>query len=114
LKKRNHNSPPANAGVEQRALEKAAALLVRAIAAQLKQYPAPPAPAPERCGDARNRKAIERVIPPTSAPAAREEAVRIAARLYTLGGVCSDLALPLKISASWLPLAEVGAFSDRV
>jgi hypothetical protein len=115
LKKRNHNSPPPNAGVDPRALQRAAALLVRAISAELAAGRLP-APQPEkkiRAGRARNLRGAERVIQPTSAPATREEAVKIAARLYTLGCACSELSLPLNIAASWLPLADVAAFADR-
>jgi hypothetical protein len=68
----------------------------------------------KRRGDARSRKSIERVAEPTPAPATREEAVKIAARLFTLGHICSDVSLPLKIAAAWLHLADVAAFADRV
>lgn len=49
----------------------------------------------------------------TAAPATREAALRIAARLFTVGQACSDLSLPLAVSAGWLPLAGLGFFADR-
>jgi len=46
-------------------------------------------------------------------PVTREEAIKIAARLFVVGGACSCLALPLKLAAAWLPVADVAVFADR-
>jgi hypothetical protein len=43
----------------------------------------------------------------------REEVVKVAARLFVLGGACSCLSLPLKLAASWLPPGDAAAFADR-
>lgn len=114
MKKRKHNSPPPNVGIDNRALQKAAALLVRAISAELA---AGRLPAPQRekrrAGDARNQRGAERVVQTTPVPATREEVLRIAARLYVLGGACSWLSLPLKVTTAWMPLADVAAFADQ-
>jgi len=109
MKRRNHNADlKKRLRQAEPALEEAAALLVRAIAAQLKR---PQSPTPEK--PRRDRFASDKSVPPTSAPATREETVKIGARLFTLGLACSDLSLPLQVAAAWLPLSEIATFADR-
>lgn len=123
MKKRSHNSR--SNGIDPRALDQAAALLVRAIAKAIKQLPEDRRATPEdrratpKAANRLARRGIALMTPPSAsapaaaAPATREQIVKIAARLLTLDRACSCLTLPLGIAAAWLPLSDLAAFADR-
>ena len=147
MKKRRHNPRASKAGIDPRAIEQAAELLVRAIAQAMQAQRQPRQALPKKQKSQRtdwsgvsarraarrslilaehavagigerakqqSRRGVASIAPtPTPAPATREEAVKIAARLITLSRACSDLTLPLEIAAAWLPLADLAAFADR-
>jgi hypothetical protein len=49
-----------------------------------------------------------------AAPMTREEAARIVARLRRLGRALCDLSLPIQIAARFVPVADLGDFTDTV
>ena len=111
MKKRRHNSQALNAGVDPRALKKAAALLVEAIGAAIaERYPSGHAPVL-----AANPASITFTAGSVPAPArtTREEVEKIAARLIVLGRGLACLDLPLTVAGAWLPLSDAAAFADR-